>query len=208
MIARNWKSDGGKNPYFETHNLRPGEHWQDGATENKFSEHDVVLGGDVIVYPDDRRRGLRYIPAGAAIARELVADGAVWAIWTDCFSERIPFSCHVTLQKKLKLLRVNFTQSAPSSKSESAGFSSPTDFYIQRHRADRPKIPSDTNIPLPRPIPARTFAGTWPYSRPTRFTLSSTARIMTSRIDVPATSQNKERLVTQGLMCLSSHTTT
>ena len=86
VIERSWKSDGGKSPYPETHRLKPGEHWKDGRTENKFSEHFAVLEEDVIVYPEDRQFGLKYIPAGAAIARELKAEGAVWAIWTDCFS--------------------------------------------------------------------------------------------------------------------------
>lgn len=86
VIERDWTSDGGKSPYPETHKLKPGEHWKDGRTENKFSEHYVLLGNGVIVYPEDREFGLKYIPAGAAIARELKAEGAVWAIWTDCFS--------------------------------------------------------------------------------------------------------------------------
>lgn len=86
VVERDWKSDGGKSPYPETHKLKVGEHWKDGWTENKFSEHYVLLEGDVIVYPEDRQFGLKYIPAGAAIARELKAEGALWAIWTDCFS--------------------------------------------------------------------------------------------------------------------------
>src|ERR1700737_2588300 len=80
IIQRDWKSDGGKSPYPETHTLKAGEHWKNGRTENKFSEHYVLLEGDVIVYPEDRQLGLKYIPVGAAIARELKAEGAVWAI--------------------------------------------------------------------------------------------------------------------------------
>jgi hypothetical protein len=86
VLERPWKSDGGKSPYPETHNLKPGQHWTEGRTENQFSEHYVMLGENVIIYPDDLPRGVASIPVGAAIARELQSDGARWAVWTDCFS--------------------------------------------------------------------------------------------------------------------------
>src|SRR5580693_9090302 len=84
IFRRNWTSAGGNVPYPATFKLRVGEHWKNAPKAPEYSEHYVLLRDDVIVYPQDRQLGLQYIPAGAAIARELVVEGASSAVWTEC----------------------------------------------------------------------------------------------------------------------------
>jgi hypothetical protein len=85
VIERGWRSSGGRPPYPQTYALKPGQRWKTAPTTMKQSEHYVVLEDGVIIYPQDRIEGIDAIPVGAAIARELIAEGAQWAVWTECW---------------------------------------------------------------------------------------------------------------------------
>ena len=78
VLQRNWRRHAGRLPYRKTYRLKPGERWHDAPTTDAQWEHYVELSGDVI-------------PAGAAIARELLAEGAVTALWTECWGRRPVF---------------------------------------------------------------------------------------------------------------------
>ena len=72
LLKRDWKLTPQRLPYFRTDLLTPGQRWQDAQISHTLWESYVYL-------PDGP------IPVGAAIARELKAEGATTAIWTDCF---------------------------------------------------------------------------------------------------------------------------
>lgn len=74
-IQRSWRS-GEKVPYKKTYGLKPGESWHDAEeTENQW-EHYVILEGET------------QIPVGAAIAKELINEGATETafieLWGGC----------------------------------------------------------------------------------------------------------------------------
>jgi hypothetical protein len=102
IIQRRWKP-AGKVPFREVCKLTPGQHWLDAPeapTASNYSQHYVLLQDPmpmasitswtpVIIYPEDRQLGLQYIPAEIAIARELITEGALCAVFTDCWARRI-----------------------------------------------------------------------------------------------------------------------
>lgn len=96
-LRRYWHSTGTNVPYRGIHDLKVGEFWwSDNPRPTKFTQHYVSIrdleagSSDLehqpLLYEEDIARGLDYIPAEAAIARELLALGAEWAIFSDCFA--------------------------------------------------------------------------------------------------------------------------
>ena len=57
-------------PYRKTYKLKPGDRWCDAPTTNEQFEWYVDLDGEVM-------------PVGAAIARELIGEGATWVCFTE-----------------------------------------------------------------------------------------------------------------------------
>ncbi|MBI4782245.1 MAG: hypothetical protein HY785_13140 [Oscillatoriophycideae cyanobacterium NC_groundwater_1537_Pr4_S-0.65um_50_18] len=70
VIERFWKV-AERLPYRKTYSLKPGQHWKDAGVTSKQWESYVLL--------DDGEA----IPVGAAIARELLAEGASFAVFTE-----------------------------------------------------------------------------------------------------------------------------
>jgi hypothetical protein len=96
-LRRYWQSTGTGVQYYGIHDLKVGDlWWSDNPRPTKFTQHYVSIRGlepgadDLenrpVVYEEDIVRGVPYIPAEAAIARELLAQGAEWAIFSDCFT--------------------------------------------------------------------------------------------------------------------------
>ena len=75
VLQRDWLRHATRLPYRKTYRLKVGERWHDASTTEAQWEHYVELLDDVI-------------PAGAVIARELIAEGAVTALWTECWGRR------------------------------------------------------------------------------------------------------------------------
>jgi len=69
VLVSDWEGLRGQ-PYRRTYNLKPGESWFDMTTTSEQTE----------VYALDGTVG---IPVGAMIARELIAQGASWACFTE-----------------------------------------------------------------------------------------------------------------------------
>ena len=95
-LRRYWQSTGTGVQFYGMHDLKVGDRWwRDNPTPTKFTQHYVSIEGldagiaDLerrpVVYLEDIARGIQYIPAEAAIARELLAQGAEWAIFSDSF---------------------------------------------------------------------------------------------------------------------------
>jgi hypothetical protein len=78
LLYREWPRHSARLPYRTTYRLKVGERWHDAPTTEAQWEHYVQLPDDVV-------------PAGAVIARELLADGAVIALWTECWGRRPVF---------------------------------------------------------------------------------------------------------------------
>jgi len=78
VLYRDWRRHLTRLPWRQTCRLKVGERWHDAPTTDGQWEHYVELDGDVI-------------PAPAMIARELMADGAVVALWTECWGRRPAF---------------------------------------------------------------------------------------------------------------------
>jgi hypothetical protein len=76
VLERSWPC-APRSHYRKTYRMKPGDRWPDDvpATDQQFEWY-VELGGEVM-------------PAGAAIARELMADGAVWAVFTELWGSVI-----------------------------------------------------------------------------------------------------------------------
>src|SRR4051812_9225809 len=72
VIYREWKRHPHRLPYRKTYKLKCGEKWHDAPTTNEQWEHYVDIGDEIL-------------PAGAVVARELVAEGATVALWTECW---------------------------------------------------------------------------------------------------------------------------
>jgi hypothetical protein len=72
VLHRDWCRHHQRLPYRKTYRLKHGERWHDAPTTEKQWEHYVELADDIV-------------PAGAVIARELIAEGAVTALWTECW---------------------------------------------------------------------------------------------------------------------------
>jgi hypothetical protein len=96
-LRRYWQSTGTGVPYYGIHDLKVGDRWwTDNPPPTRFKQHYVSIRGletgaenserRPVVYKEDIARGVQYIPAEAAIARELLAQGAEWAIFSDCFT--------------------------------------------------------------------------------------------------------------------------
>jgi hypothetical protein len=78
VLQREWRRHATRLPYRKTYSLKVGDRWHDAPTTIDQWEHYVELGDEVV-------------PAGAAIARELIAEGAVVALWTECWGSRPVF---------------------------------------------------------------------------------------------------------------------
>lgn len=80
VLERNWQ--GRSDPYRYVNRLKPGERWHDAKVtsnaRNPARERYVQL-------PEGS------IPPGAIAARELIAEGASLAVWTDCWQHRAVF---------------------------------------------------------------------------------------------------------------------
>ncbi len=63
-------------PYRKTYRLQPGESWRGAPTTDHQFEYYVQRDGEAI-------------PVGAAIAREVIDDGAAWACFTEMWAGRI-----------------------------------------------------------------------------------------------------------------------
>ena len=84
VFQRDWHRHADRLPYRKTYRLKPGDLWHDApVTENQWENY-VRAGNEVI-------------SAGAAIARELLAEGAVTALWTECWgAEPVFVSANLT----------------------------------------------------------------------------------------------------------------
>jgi len=96
-LRRYWQSTGTGVQYRGIHDLKVGDlWWSDLPRATKFTQHYVSISGleagdfdlehRAVVYDEDIARGVQYIPAEAAIARELLTQGAQWSIFSDCFT--------------------------------------------------------------------------------------------------------------------------
>lgn len=63
-------------PYRNTYALKPGQHWTEAPTTEDQFEYYVELDGEVM-------------PVGAAIARQLLAEGCTWAYFTEMCGELV-----------------------------------------------------------------------------------------------------------------------
>lgn len=70
VIERYWKTSR-RLPYRKTYSLKPGENWREAAVTPRQSETYVLL--------DDGEA----VPVGAVIARELLLEGALSAVFTE-----------------------------------------------------------------------------------------------------------------------------
>jgi hypothetical protein len=59
-------------PYRRTYLLKPGQHWRDAPEISSLWEHYVQFPFEVF-------------PVGALVAREMLAEGAETAVWTECY---------------------------------------------------------------------------------------------------------------------------
>ncbi|CAB4365429.1 MAG: hypothetical protein F2681_15010 [Actinobacteria bacterium] len=73
LIERDWDVADRAN-YRMTYRLTPGEHWRDAPESDGQFEYYVNLDGEVM-------------PVGVAIARELLAEGADWACFTELWGK-------------------------------------------------------------------------------------------------------------------------
>ena len=78
LLYRDWTRHPTRLPYRKTYRLKPGQRWHDAPTTEDQWEHYVQLPDDVV-------------PAGAVIARELIAEGAATALWTEVWGRRPVF---------------------------------------------------------------------------------------------------------------------
>ena len=72
ILERDWLRTRERLPYRKTYLLKPGQHWHDAPSTPTLWEHYVQLADGAV-------------PAGTLIARELVAEGANVALWTECY---------------------------------------------------------------------------------------------------------------------------
>ncbi|HVF70036.1 MAG TPA: hypothetical protein VM940_00325 [Chthoniobacterales bacterium] len=78
VLQRDWIRHATRLPYRKTYRLKAGQRWHDAPTTAAQWEHYVEFDDDII-------------PVGAAIARELLAEGAVSVLWTECWGRRPVF---------------------------------------------------------------------------------------------------------------------
>jgi hypothetical protein len=69
VFERDWPTTADRLPYWKTYGLKPGQHWKDAPVTHDQWEYYVLLDEGPV-------------PAGA-IARELVAEGATSAVFTE-----------------------------------------------------------------------------------------------------------------------------
>lgn len=72
VLQRPWRRTAKSLPYRKTYVLKPGQRWADAPTTEKQSEHYAVSSEGPL-------------PVGALVARELLAEGAMVAYFTECF---------------------------------------------------------------------------------------------------------------------------
>jgi len=72
VFTRDWLRTPERLPYRKTYLLKPGQRWEDAPFTPTLWEHYVHLPNGAI-------------PSGAAVAQELIAEGAVAAVWTECY---------------------------------------------------------------------------------------------------------------------------
>jgi len=101
VVYRHWKRHPNRMPYRKTYKLKIGEKWISAPTTQDQWEHYVEIDNDII-------------PAGAAIARELISEGAVVALWTECWGRNPVFMSPqltaVTLDGKLATILQSIRQ--------------------------------------------------------------------------------------------------
>ena len=72
VLQRPWRRTARSLPYRKTYALKPGQRWADAPTTEKQSEHYALSSEGPL-------------PVGALVARELVAEGAAAAYFTECY---------------------------------------------------------------------------------------------------------------------------
>ena len=72
LLQRPWRKNHERLPYRKTYSLKPGQHWREAPSTTEQWEHYVHL-------PEGP------VPVGAAIARELISEGASCAVFTECW---------------------------------------------------------------------------------------------------------------------------
>jgi hypothetical protein len=72
VLSRDWRRTRQRMPYRKTYLLKPGQHWRDAPETANQWEHYVQQPFEVF-------------PAGAMVAREMISDGAIVAVWTECY---------------------------------------------------------------------------------------------------------------------------
>jgi len=70
VLERDWTTTAERLPYWKTYGLKPGQHWKDAAITKAQWEYYVLLEDGPV-------------PVGALIARELMAEGATSAVFTE-----------------------------------------------------------------------------------------------------------------------------
>jgi hypothetical protein len=78
VLQRDWRRHATRLPYRKTYRLKVGDRWHDAPTTDAQWKHYVELEDDIV-------------PVGAAIARELMTQGAVTALWTESWGRRPVF---------------------------------------------------------------------------------------------------------------------
>src|SRR3972149_8731295 len=76
VTERFWKA-AERLPYRKTYSLKPGQHWKEAAVTSAQWEHYVLLDNGEAV------------PVGAVIARELLAEGASSAVFTELWGSLV-----------------------------------------------------------------------------------------------------------------------
>lgn len=76
VFEREWRRTPHRLPYRKTYLLKRGDRWVDAPTTETLWEHYVQQADGTA------------IPAGAMVAREMIAEGATIAVWTECYGAR------------------------------------------------------------------------------------------------------------------------
>jgi len=97
VFRYDWQA-GTRQPYKKTYNLLPGQNWRNAETTDDQWEYYVLQ--------DDREQ----IPVGALIAREMIDDGAIFAVFTEMWASKFVMINHelnaVTAPEEVKSILV------------------------------------------------------------------------------------------------------